>query len=100
MRYDTPIYFQRITSTYNADTGNYDDVIAEEKCFAGITDSATNTLNLIYGELKQGSLTIRIQRPYPLPFDSIRIGEKTYKVDFSRHNKAFIVSEVQSNVKH
>lgn len=99
MRYDTPIYFQRITSTYNADTGNYDDVIAEEKRWASVTDTGTDTLKLVYGELKQGSSTIRLQRPYPLSFDNIRIGDKTFKADFSRHNKAFVVSEVQSNGK-
>lgn len=98
MRYDTPIYLQRITSAYNADTGNYDDIVAEDMLRARVTDSGDNTLNLVYGTLKQGSKTVLLQRAYLLPFDRIRIGEKVYTVDFSRKKKTFVVSEVQSNV--
>ncbi len=97
MRYDTPVYFQRITAgELDAETHNYgDDTIAEEKRYASVTDSGADTLNLVYGEIKQGSLTIRLQRPYEKEFDRIRIGNKTYRVDFSRKHKAFVISEVQ-----
>lgn len=97
MRYDTPIYLQTVKpGEYNENTGDYnDDVIAEVKKYADITDSGVETLKLIYGELKQGSLTIRLQQPYKRDFNRIRIGDKLYNVDFARQQKVFIVSEVQ-----
>ena len=96
MRYDTPIFFQRIQrGAYNASTGNYgEDSITEEKRYADVTDTGTEHLTLIYGKIQQGSLTIRLQRSYKVPFNRIRIGEKLYNVDFARHLKTFVVSEV------
>lgn len=98
MRYNTPVYFQTVTEkgAYNADTGDYaPDTVAEEKIYADVTGTGTEALRLIYGDLKQGCKIVRLHRPYKKPFDSIRIGEKTYRVDLSRRNKAFYVSEVQ-----
>lgn len=97
MRFDTPIYFQRITAgKLNTETHNYDDdVIVEVKRYADVTDSGVDTLNLVYGEIKQGSKTVRLQRAYKEPFDRIRIGDKTYRVDLARRGKSFVVSEVQ-----
>ena len=96
MRYDTPIHFQlNRESEYDATSGNYIELPPdEEKCYANVTDSGVNTLNLVYGSLKQGSLTIRLQRPYKKPFNTIRVGEKQYRVDFSRNRQAFVVCEV------
>lgn len=101
MRYDKPIYFQTFTKgAYDPNTGNYGEKnTAEVERYASITDTGTDTLQLVYGELKQGCLTIRLQRPYSSTFDRIRIGEgeeaKFYRVDKSRlHNRVFIVSEV------
>ena len=97
MRYDKPIFFQHVKpGEYDAATGNYgDDTITEEKRYASISDTGAEALNLIYGKLKQGSLTIRLQRPFNEPFDRIRIGDALYNVDFERHKKAFVVSGVQ-----
>ena len=100
MRFDTPIYFQTVKKgEYDPDTGNYaEDTVTEDEVFASVTNSTTETLNLVYGSIKQGSYTVRLQNIYKKPFDRIRIGEKTYKVDFSRELKlkhTFVVSEVQ-----
>ena len=97
MRYVTPVYFQHVTAgAYNTDTGNYgEDKLREEKRYASVTDTGADTLTLVYGAIKQGSLTIRLQRPYKEPFNNIRVGEKIYRVDQERHQKAFVVSEVQ-----
>ena len=102
MRYNTPVYFQRKRKgEYNATTGNYGpETVAEVKRYASVTDTGTDTLNLVYGGPKQGSLTIRLQRAYTEPFDQIRIGAgeqaKCYSVDRSRlYKSVFIVSEVQ-----
>jgi hypothetical protein len=99
MRFDTPIYFQRTTSQYNASTGNYDKSDpTEEMRYASVTNTGDETLRLVYGELRQGALTIRLQMAYTKPFDCIRIGEKSYKVDKVRNlrtKQTFLVSEVQ-----
>jgi hypothetical protein len=97
MRYDTPVFFQKMQpGEYDPKSGNYaEDHPIETRRDASVTDSGVNTMNLVYGSLKQGSLTIRLQRPYNEPFDKIRIGEKQYRADFSRGQKVFVVSEVQ-----
>ena len=100
MRFDTSIYFQRITpGEYDAITGNYsENAVIEDQRYADITDTGTDIMHLLYGGLKQGSLTIRLQAPYNLPFDHIRIGSKIYNVDRSRmlrSKQVLFVSEVQ-----
>lgn len=97
MRYDTPVFFQKVQSgEYDSQSGNYaEDTIIETRRDASVTDSGVNTMNLVYGSLKQGSLTIRLHQPYAEPFNKIRIGGKTYRADFSRRQKVFVVSEVQ-----
>nr|DAQ16209.1 MAG TPA: head closure knob [Caudoviricetes sp.] len=100
MRFDTPIYFQSVVrGEYNATTGDYADDTAEEvERYASVSDTGTDTLTLVYGGLKQGSLTIRLQSVYDGIFDYIRIGSKRYRVDKTRtlrNKQTFIVSEVQ-----
>lgn len=100
MRFDTPIYFQTVKKgEYDPETGNYaEDTVTEDKVFASVTDSRAETLNLVYGEIKQGCFTVRLQNIYRKPFDRIRIGEKLYRVDFSRMLRLkhiFVISEVQ-----
>jgi len=97
MRYDTAVYFREVLpGHYNSTTANYEkDTIIETKRFASVTDSGVETLKLIYGGIKQGSKVLRLQTPYNANFASVRIGSKVYKVDFSRKNKVFVVSEEQ-----
>lgn len=102
MRYDTPIFFQEVVpGAYNVKTSNYEeDTVYETKRYARVTDSGTETLKLVYGGIKQGSRTIRLQTPYKAKFTHIRIGSTVYKVDFSRKHKIFVVSEVQDNAEN
>lgn len=100
MRYDTPIYFQKIMpGEYDPGTGNYGEgAVTEEKRYADVTDTGEDTLRLVYGGIRQGSKTIRLQTHYKKTFDRIRIGEELYSVDFSRELRmkhVFVVSEVQ-----
>lgn len=100
VRYDTPIYFQRVTpGVYNVDTGDYDaDMMEERLRRAAVMDTRAETLKLVYGDIRQGSLTIHIQNRYPEAFDRIRIGDKVYRVDYHRKlrtKESFVVSEVQ-----
>lgn len=97
MRYDEPVFFQRVQpGEYDEITGNYaDDTVTEVLKRASVTDSGASTLRLIYGEIRQGVKIIRLQRAYKEAFDRIRIGNKLYSVDMSRYGRVFVVSEVQ-----
>lgn len=100
MRFDTPVYFQTIKAgAYDASTGNYgESTITEEMRYASVTHTGDETLNIIYGELKQGVLTVRLQNHYEKPFDRLRIGNKVYRVDRARPLRlkyTLVVSEVQ-----
>lgn len=100
MRYDTPVYFQKVQpGEYDPATGNYDkDTVIEEKRYANVNDTGAEVLKVVYGELKQGSLTVRLQNHYEEPFNRIRVGRKIYQVDFARvlrTKHVFVVSEVQ-----
>ena len=100
MRYDTPIYFQRIVpGEYNKATGDYDeDTVEETARYASVMNAGTDTMRLLYGEIRQGGLTVHIQNRYNGPFDRIRIGNKVYAVDrlrTLRTKESFVLSEVQ-----
>lgn len=100
MRYDTTVYFQKLTQgEYDPETGDYKgDSIREDAKQAAVMDTSTQMMQLIYGIIKQGSLTIQLQNQYDQPFDRIRVGNIIYKVDHSRKlrtKQTFIVSEVQ-----
>ena len=99
MRYDKLIYFVNETDgAYDPATGDYGaPTVHELTAWADITDTGTQALTLVYGGLKQGALTIRIQDKVS-PFDYIRIAGRKYKADMIRtlpHGQTFIVSEVQ-----
>lgn len=96
MRYNIPVYFQHIKSEFDSTTGNTGiSILSEDRRNAAITDTGTDTLQLLYGNIKQRALTIRLQRPYDAAFDRIRIGDKLYRADRSRlSNRVFIASEV------
>ena len=100
MRYDTPIYFQKITpGEYDPNTGDYGaDKIQEAEIYASVMDTRAEMLRLVYNGPMQGSLTIQLQNHYTDPFDRIRVGNKAYKVDYTRRlrvKQTFVVSEVQ-----
>jgi len=100
MRYDTEICFQKIIKAgeYDTSTGNYEqDEIKEYSKHADVTDSGTEMMNIVYGCVKKGSKTIRLQTHYNDRFDYIRIGSKRYHVDYERRLRVkhiFVVSEV------
>lgn len=100
MRFDTPVYFQTIKAgEYDASTGNYgEDIVTEEMRMADVTETGIETLNIMYGEIKQGVKTVRLQNFYDQPFDRLRIGNKVYRVDRARPLRlkyTLVVSEVQ-----
>ena len=100
MRYETPIYFQSFgSSVYDDTTGNYVTTDPTETMRrASVIDTRADMLVLIYGALRQGTLTIQLQTHYNGAFDRIRVGDRLFKVDFERRlptKHIFLVSEVQ-----
>ena len=100
MRFDTPVYFQRVTpGAYDPATGDYaPDSTEESMRMASVTSTGIQTVQILFGELKEGCLTVRLQNRYDEPFDRIRIGEKVYQVDMARPlrvKETFVVSEAQ-----
>ena len=54
MRYDTPVYFQKITpGEYDPDTGDTaEDTIEEIERFASVYSTGAEMLNLVYGQIR------------------------------------------------
>lgn len=101
MRYDIPVYFQTVKAgDYDQKTGDYrSDAITEVKRYASVMDTRTETMTLVYGEIRQGSLAVQLQNHYTDIFDRVRIGEKLYRVDYRRRlrvKETLILSEVQA----
>lgn len=99
MRYDTPIYFQLIRQgIYDPKTGDYaDSDPVETKVYADVTDTSTDTKQILYGDIKRNSKVVRLQQHYTRTYNRIRIGDKQYGVDDERKLRTkhvLIVSEV------
>ncbi|MBA4699228.1 MAG: hypothetical protein H2212_07300 [Ruminococcus sp.] len=100
MRFDIPVFFQNIQKgKYDPIAGKYkNDILTEVKRLASVTNASTETLTLVYGEIRRGACVVRIQNHYTGPFEFIRIGDKQYRVDYTRPLKVkhtFVVSEVK-----
>ena len=98
MRYDKQIFFVKETEpVYDYDTGDYvDGEPIKDELWANVSDTGTERMQLIYGALKQGAITVRIQGEYDEVFDYIQIDGKKYKVDAFRtfrNDQAFNLSE-------
>lgn len=99
MRYDTPIEFRQVEKgLYNTATGDYgEDSHSGVTRYASVSDTGAETVKLVYGNLKQRSLTVQLQNPYDAKYDQILIKGRPYKVDFRRilrTKETLIVSEV------
>lgn len=100
MRYDTAVYFETVTEgEYNEETGDYaEDKVTEVEKYASVNYTGIETLKIVFGDIRQGNVTIKLPRPYKKPFDRIRIGGKLYSVDYEnplRNKTVFVASEVQ-----
>ena len=97
MRYDKKVYFVTEGEEYNYDTGNYEPVeLVKHEAWANVSDTGTERMRLIYGNLKQGAITVRIQGKYDEAFDYIQVDGKKYNVDAFRtfrNDQAFNLSE-------
>ena len=110
MRCDTKVYFvtdgEKVLVSDPA-AGNFGEYVSgdpeEEERIADVTDTQTKTQQIVYGALREGSKTVRLNEPYRKPFDHIRIvdrdtGESAlYDVDTKRvlrRRSTFICHEV------
>ena len=98
MRYDKIIYFVKEgEDEYDYATGDY--VTTEpikHEMWANVSDTGTERMQLIYGALKQGAITVRIVGKYDKEFDYIEVEGKKYNVDAFRtfrNDQAFNLSE-------
>ena len=65
--------------------------------YADVTDTSTDTKQILYGDIKRNSKVIRLQQHYTKTYNKIRIDEKQYIVDFERKlrtKQILVVSEV------
>ena len=98
MRYDQRVYFVKEgEDEYDYATGDY--VTTEpikHEMWANVSDTGTERMQLIYGNLKQGAITVRIVGKYEEAFDYIEVEGKKYNVDAFRtfrNDQAFNLSE-------
>ena len=97
MRYDKKVYFVTEGEEYNYDTGNYEPAeLVKDEAWANVSDTGTERMQLIYGALKQGAITVRVQGKYDEAFDYVEVDGKKYNVDAFRtfrNDQAFNLSE-------
>ena len=98
MRYSTPIYFVKEgEDVYDYETGDYiNGEPIKHEAWANVSDTGTERMQLIYGALKQGAITVRIRGKYEKEFDYILVDDKKYNVDAFRtfrNDQAFNLSE-------
>lgn len=100
MRYDTPIYFEKLSpGVYDETVGDYGNpVVVSTKRLASVVNTSEKQMYLIYGGIREGSKTISLLNAYGEVFDRIRVGSKLYTVDRRislRTKQAFVCSEIQ-----
>lgn len=100
MRYDTKVILEkRAPGQYDPETGNFqEDTVKEFVEYASVMDTRTELLKLVYGRVRQGSLTVHFQQHVPA-FDTAVIDGKRYQVDYTRklrEKSSAVLSEVQA----
>lgn len=96
MRYDTKVMFQQVENTYLSN-GDYAETVAEEHIeYASIQNTDIQTMHLVYGEIRQGSVTLSLQNYVGYTFNRVVINGVKYTVDQAidlRVKKAYILSQ-------
>ena len=83
MRYDKPLYFVRnIDKHYDAELGEWvQGETSRVKKFANITAMSENRQQVIFGDVSNKRLIVRLQRVYREPYDLLEIDGKSYQAD-------------------
>lgn len=95
MRYDRKIWLvDESAPEYDETTGDYTDGAIERYYRdANVSDTGTETMNMLYGKIKQGALTVRVQNQIEMPYRYIEvdtIGNK-YLIDRVKHHRNEVV---------
>ncbi|MDO4614627.1 MAG: hypothetical protein Q4B15_03265 [Lachnospiraceae bacterium] len=99
MRYDEKVLFVlKGDRTYDKATGDYSEPeLSTTEMMASVMDTGNDALQLVYGKLREGSLTVHLPVDAPEVFSHIEIRGRKYHADKRRnlrHGCSFIVSEV------
>lgn len=83
MRYDKPLYFvSNVGKHYDAELGEWvQGQTSRVKKFSNITAMSENRQQLIFGDVSNKRLIVRLQRIYNEPYDLLEIDGKSYQVD-------------------
>lgn len=99
MRYDKLVKFQMVNSVYT-DKGDYEEQITSEYTeYASIVDTDFQTMAIVYGGIKQGSITLHLLNKVKYNFNRIVYEDKVYTVDQvinQRTKQAYILSQWQT----
>ncbi len=99
MRYDREAIFQQVEEQYQSNGDYVESVVEEHTEYCSVAYTDLQTMRLVYGAIKQGSLTIHLQNYIGYAFNRIVIDGKQYVVDDAidlRFKKVYIISEWQS----
>lgn len=100
MRYDKKVLFQLVESVYNTSTGDYEEQVTSEHTeYASMVDTDIQTMQILYGGIKQGSITMHLQNKVPYTFNRIVYDGKPYMVDQvinQRVKQAYVLSQWQT----
>lgn len=96
MRYDTKAVFQLVEDAYDSN-GDYAESVTEEHIeYCSVASTDIQTMHLVYGEIRQGSITMHLQNHIGYTFNRVVIDGKPYTVDQKlplRVKTAYILSE-------
>lgn len=83
MRYNKPFYFvSDVGKHYDAELGEWvHGETSRVKKFADITAMSANRQQVIFGDVSNKRLVVRLQRVYRKPYDLLEIDGKSYQVD-------------------
>lgn len=96
MRMDTKVYFVTESKpVYDPATGDYiSGEPIKEPMWANVSDTGTTRMTLLYGSIKRGAKTIRLNNSYNKKFDYIEIDGKTYSDTLGKRGQNKTVYEV------
>ncbi|WP_273478653.1 hypothetical protein [Ignavigranum ruoffiae] len=99
MRYDTPITFEsQASSQYDYDLGEWvEGQPQKEIILANVTDLGTKQSVVIFGDIKENALVVRLPFVLNKSYQTITINDKPYKTIKEltlRHKRTLILQEV------
>ena len=83
MRYDKPFYFvSNVDKHYDAELGEWvQGQTSRVKKYGNVTAMSANRQQVIFGDVSNKRLIVRLQRVYREPYDLLEIDGKSYQVD-------------------